>query len=448
MRGRIALLLAVAVVATMLVSPAAAEPDTSRLQELQRELRELEAQAAQERAQLGSLDAEQEALVAEQQRAEARLRQIEAELSLAVDIYNGAVEALEQVQAQLAATSAELADLLAEIDGLQGNVVDHVRRLHKLGPSIEFTVIVGATDPADIGFRSSSLRHIISVDQVDIERLSAATERARALEDRLAEQEAEAVELTATVEAELRTVEATYERYADEMAELETTLVRVESELRAQQAVVSDTDQALDATRRAVADEQARIEAERARLEAQRQAEREAAERAAAERAAAERAAAERAAAERAAAQRSASTSTSTSMSSPAPAPAPARAPAPAPSTRRSADVAVSTALAQLGKPYVWGAAGPSSFDCSGLTSYSWRAAGVTIPRTSSGQFSGLTRVSRAQLQPGDLVFEYSPVSHVSMYIGSNTIVEASRPGVPVRTASLSSRSPVGYARP
>jgi peptidoglycan DL-endopeptidase CwlO len=110
--------------------------------------------------------------------------------------------------------------------------------------------------------------------------------------------------------------------------------------------------------------------------------------------------------------------------------------------------VAVSTALAQLGKPYVWGAAGPSSFDCSGLTSYSWRAAGVTIPRTSSGQYSGLTRVSRAQLQPGDLVFEYSPVSHVSMYIGNNTIVEASRPGVPVRTASLSSRSPVGYARP
>jgi peptidoglycan DL-endopeptidase CwlO len=438
-RGRIALLLAVALVATMLVSPAAADPDTSRLQQLQRELRDLEATASQERAQLGTLDAEQEALVAEQQRAEARLRQIEAELSLAVDIYNGAVEALEQVQAELAATTAELATLVAEIDGLQGNVVDHVRRLHKLGPSIEFTVIVGATDPADIGFRSSSLRHIISVDQVDIERLSAATARASALEDRLAEQEADATELAATVEAELRTVEATYERNADEMAELEATLARVEAQLRAQRAVVSDTDQALDAARRAVAEEQARIEAERARIEAQRRAEREAAERAASE-----RAAAERAAAERAAAQRSTSSSTAPATSSPAPAPAPA----PAPSTRRSADVAVATALAQLGKPYVWGANGPSSFDCSGLTSFSWRSAGVTIPRTSRGQFSGLTRVSRAQLQPGDLVFEYSPVSHVSMYIGNNTIVEASRPGVPVRTASLSSRSPVGYARP
>jgi len=110
--------------------------------------------------------------------------------------------------------------------------------------------------------------------------------------------------------------------------------------------------------------------------------------------------------------------------------------------------VAVATALAQVGKPYLWGATGPNAYDCSGLTSSAWRAAGVTIPRTSRGQFSGLRRVSRAQLQPGDLVFYNSPISHVAMYVGGDTIVEASRSGIPVRTSSLSRRSPVGYARP
>jgi cell wall-associated NlpC family hydrolase len=95
------------------------------------------------------------------------------------------------------------------------------------------------------------------------------------------------------------------------------------------------------------------------------------------------------------------------------------------------------------------GAAGPDAFDCSGLTSYAWAAAGVTIPRTSAAQYQGLRKVSRSELQPGDLVFYHSPISHVAMYVGNDTIVEAARSGIPVRTASLSSRSSmVGYARP
>ncbi|MFP4311736.1 MAG: hypothetical protein ACLFS9_07120, partial [Nitriliruptoraceae bacterium] len=157
-RGRTALLLAVALVATMLAGPAAADPDTSRLQQLQRELRDLEAEAAQQRDELGELDTEQAALAAEREQAQARLRELEAELSLAVDEYNAVVETLEQVQQQREITREELAALRAEIDVLEGNVVDHVRRLHKLGPSLEFSAIVGAADPADIGFRSTSLR--------------------------------------------------------------------------------------------------------------------------------------------------------------------------------------------------------------------------------------------------------------------------------------------------
>jgi len=98
------------------------------------------------------------------------------------------------------------------------------------------------------------------------------------------------------------------------------------------------------------------------------------------------------------------------------------------------AGVAVQTALAQLGDPYVWGADGPDSFDCSGLMMYAWGKAGVSLPHSSKEQASSGRRVSKDQLMPGDLVFYYSPISHVAMYIGNGRIVHASRPGKPVKT--------------
>ena len=102
-----------------------------------------------------------------------------------------------------------------------------------------------------------------------------------------------------------------------------------------------------------------------------------------------------------------------------------------------AAKVAVWTALAQRGDPYVYGGSGPSSFDCSGLTSYSWRAAGVTIPRTSAAQSTFGSYVSKSSLRAGDLVFFYSPVSHVAMYIGNGYIVHAPYSGQVVQTAKL-----------
>lgn len=93
------------------------------------------------------------------------------------------------------------------------------------------------------------------------------------------------------------------------------------------------------------------------------------------------------------------------------------------------AKVAVDFALAQVGEPYVWGAEGPSSWDCSGLTQAAWAQAGVSISRSSSSQIYDGTRVSSDQLQPGDLVFYYSPISHVAIYIGGGQIVHATHPG-------------------
>jgi cell wall-associated NlpC family hydrolase len=115
------------------------------------------------------------------------------------------------------------------------------------------------------------------------------------------------------------------------------------------------------------------------------------------------------------------------------------------------AATAVSTARAQVGKPYQWGGNGPGSFDCSGLTSYAWRSAGVELPRTSSQQYGATTRISRGDLQPGDLIFYgRSGITHVAMYIGGGDIVEAPYSGQNVRISStgLSRSDIVGYGRP
>jgi len=98
------------------------------------------------------------------------------------------------------------------------------------------------------------------------------------------------------------------------------------------------------------------------------------------------------------------------------------------------AGTAVQAAMAQLGDSYVWGADGPDSFDCSGLMMYAWGKAGVSLSHSSKAQASEGRRVSKSQLMPGDLVFYYSPISHVAMYIGNGRIVHASRPGKPVKT--------------
>lgn len=111
------------------------------------------------------------------------------------------------------------------------------------------------------------------------------------------------------------------------------------------------------------------------------------------------------------------------------------------------AATALRYALAQVGKSYVYGAAGPSAFDCSGLTMRAWGAAGVGLPHSSRAQASGM-RVSESDLQPGDLVFYYSPVSHVGMYLGNGLIVHAANPSAGVRISPLHSMPYSGAVRP
>lgn len=116
---------------------------------------------------------------------------------------------------------------------------------------------------------------------------------------------------------------------------------------------------------------------------------------------------------------------------------APAAKPAADEPSSTAAD-AIDAAESKLGKPYVWGATGPNSFDCSGLMQYSFEQAGKDLPRTAAAQSKVGDKVSMDDLKPGDLIFLYSPVSHVVMYVGNGKVIEAPNSGEDVKFTPLS----------
>ncbi|HEX3907957.1 MAG TPA: NlpC/P60 family protein [Mycobacteriales bacterium] len=109
---------------------------------------------------------------------------------------------------------------------------------------------------------------------------------------------------------------------------------------------------------------------------------------------------------------------------------------------------AVKFAYAQLGKPYVYGASGPSSYDCSGLTMRAWGAAGVGLPHNAAMQQSEVHSVSISDLEPGDLVFFGDPAFHVAIYIGGGNIIQAPHTGADVEITPLSYMPPTSAGRP
>ncbi|GAB6985156.1 C40 family peptidase [Nocardioides pyridinolyticus] len=137
----------------------------------------------------------------------------------------------------------------------------------------------------------------------------------------------------------------------------------------------------------------------------------------------------------------------------PEPEPTPPPAPQP-PAPAGGASAAIAFARAQLGEPYRWGAAGPSAWDCSGLTAGAWNAGGKYLPHYSVAQYQQSTPISAGQLQPGDLVFwgsssDPSSIYHVALYTGNGTIIHAPRTGKPVTEESMYYWIPPNfYARP
>ncbi|SHK78020.1 C40 family peptidase [Actinacidiphila paucisporea] len=117
-----------------------------------------------------------------------------------------------------------------------------------------------------------------------------------------------------------------------------------------------------------------------------------------------------------------------------------------APST--TGDRAIGYAFQQLGKPYVWGAEGPRSFDCSGLTSQAWSHAGVPIPRTAEEQWARLPHVPLSLLRPGDLVVYFPGATHVALYIGDGLVIQAPHTGTVVQVSPIAANPILGAVRP
>jgi peptidoglycan DL-endopeptidase CwlO len=140
-----------------------------------------------------------------------------------------------------------------------------------------------------------------------------------------------------------------------------------------------------------------------------------------------------------AAANRPATTAPSASSPAPTPPPKPVSG---------NVGAVIRYAYAQLGKPYQWGATGPGAFDCSGLTMMAWAQAGVSLPHSSRAQIGIGRQVTRSELQPGDLIFRYSPISHVSLYVGNGQQISATHTGSTVKLQSAFQGEIVGFSRP
>jgi cell wall-associated NlpC family hydrolase len=123
--------------------------------------------------------------------------------------------------------------------------------------------------------------------------------------------------------------------------------------------------------------------------------------------------------------------------------------PGPPPAPNPNAQAAIAAAYSVIGTPYVWGSADPSiGFDCSGLMMWAWAHAGVSLPHSSEAQYAALPHVDRTALQPGDLLFFYSPISHVAMYLTPSTMIDANHPGDVVNVRPINWDSFVAAARP
>lgn len=113
-----------------------------------------------------------------------------------------------------------------------------------------------------------------------------------------------------------------------------------------------------------------------------------------------------------------------------------------------AASIAIKTACSKVGDPYVWGATGPNAFDCSGLTQYAYARAGISLTHFTGAQWNEGRPVSRSDARPGDLVFFFSDLHHMGLYLGNNLMVHAPRTGKPVQVTNINFLPVAGFRRP
>ncbi len=360
--------------------------------------------------------------------AESTLADLDARVSMAVEEYNAAAAQLERIQDQHRQTAEVVTTLTAEVEELEDRTAAFVRSMYIHGPANDLTHALHTDEVTEAGRDLAVIDRLSRQRQAELEQLSARRIELDAARSQMAAQVAAAEEREQDLADHRAAVEAMVADQQTEVVALQDEISRIQAEEAAAEQRRREAAEAEVARRAAAASEAAA---------------------AAATEAAASEAAASAAAAEAAAQAATTADAPSPDASQP-PAADPPPPPEPAPTgTRSGADTAVQAALSQVGKPYEYAAEGPDSYDCSGLTLWAWRHAGVSLPHSSRMQYSTTTRIDRGDLQPGDLIFFGSPIHHVAMYIGDGKVVEAPYTGTNVRVneRSLSRSDIAGYGR-
>ena len=332
--------------------------------------------------------------------AEERLHELEREFELVVEEYNLVRERLQSIQTRIGGNEIIARRLSGRLGSTEDSAAAVAEQLYKSGATGALEIVLSSSSLDDIQSRLQYLQSSEEAQTEVFERLSVHRTQLDAALAQLEKDRAQALR---------------------SQQQLDSLRSEIEDKVAAQRAEIVEINAAIE-----------RAERRREAREAARAA-----------------AAAEAARAAEAAAAQAAEEATALGAEEPAtqsPDPDAAVSPAPAPSER--ARVAVETALEQVGKPYQWGAAGPDSFDCSGLTMWSWAQAGVALPHNSGAQYAATTRVDQSDWEPGDLLFAGSPIHHVGMYIGNGQMVEAPYTGAYVRVVSAYRSDYVGAGRP
>ncbi|QNN51195.1 NlpC/P60 family protein [Nocardioides mesophilus] len=449
-RGRrLAVPVLVVALSLALAAPALADRDKP-VMPTRDEVRAAKEQVAARAADVGAIKAQ---LLMANQRLEAAATTAEQ----ASEAYNGAMWKLEKAKAEVAAAQKRAARARRTVAEQRDAIGALVATSYQQGAELSaLNAMMTADGPEGVLDQYAAFQGASTSLQADYERFAATDAIAQVFEKQA--QEARAEQARVAHQAELSRDRAA--RAADAAQQAATSIAAEKERLIAALAQAQNISVDLARKRQTALEEIARQRAaEQARREAAAQARAEArAQAAAAAQAAAEAKAKADAAAAAAAAKAKAKAKADQPKSTrpggsdpkpqpapqpapaPQPTPEPAPAPAPAPAPQPSVDGAqraIAFAKAQLGEPYQWGATGPSSWDCSGLTMGAWREGGISLPHYSVAQYDAGTPISASELRPGDLVFwssssSPSGIHHVALYIGNGQIIHAPRTGRPV----------------
>jgi cell wall-associated NlpC family hydrolase len=374
-----------------------------------------------------AVSAEPAAITEAKSEAEAlrdRIDELSQQLDAAVEDYNYASARLAQTQEAIAKTQADLTKAEEDFAEANARLTARLVEIYKAGELSALDTLMGSSSFSELINRLDTMKRLSEQDAQLVADVGAYQDEVETRKAELTQQLADERQLTADAKAA--------------KAKVAEQLTANKQALQGKEALIAQLEKE-EAVR------QARLAAEaRARAEAARkQAAAEAAAKAAAEEAAAAKAQQDAAA--------GGESNGGTAKTSPATAPttSPQVAPQPKPETTVSASAAdvVSIAMDYLGVPYVWAGASPDGFDCSGFVMYVYRKVGIKLPHSSRLQFGYGTAVSRDELRPGDLVFFFSPISHVGIYIGDGQMIHAAGSGKNVRISDVWTNSYAGARR-